>query len=108
LREVWSSEEAHNNAINDIAITPNGNKSISASTDTTLKVWDIDRGFGIHRLRGHELRVDVVKITPDGTCAISASADSRFKIWNLNTGSLSMDILDNPFNLPPFRPPCSR
>jgi WD40 repeat protein len=82
-----------------------GKRAVSASSDRTLKVWDLDTGRVTQTLEGHTETVTAVAVTGDGKRAISASgaheaATSRFfnqqrdsaafdttiKLWDLATG----------------------
>ena len=71
----------------DVAVTPDGNRAVSASSDTTLKVWDLASGQEIRTLTGHTDTVSGVAMTPDGSCAVSASEDETFKVWDLARGA---------------------
>ncbi|MHC5673009.1 MAG: hypothetical protein ACYTXL_13575, partial [Nostoc sp.] len=76
----------HGNSVNAVAITPNGKQVISASSDKTLKVWNLETGEKQFTLNGHIFWVNAVAITPDGKQVISASDDKTLKVWNLETG----------------------
>src|ERR687886_1049264 len=87
----WGSEMhpliGHEHGVTDVAITPDGNKAISASRDRTLKGWDIRRGTQIHELKGHKEWVSRVVITPDGHRAVSSSGDKTLRIWDIDQGT---------------------
>ncbi len=36
-----------------VAVTPDGQRAVSASTDKTLKVWDLGSGRELRTLTGH-------------------------------------------------------
>ena len=36
-----------------VAVTPDGKRAVSASSDHTLKVWDLDAGRVLRTLKGH-------------------------------------------------------
>jgi WD40 repeat protein len=98
--------EGHTGSVTSVAVTPDGQCAISASRDSTLKVWNLDTGEIIQTLNGHESfvkgilmpgscqqNVTSVAVTPDGQRIISASSDSSrspsdgtLKIWDLSTG----------------------
>jgi WD40 repeat protein len=67
-----------------VAITPNGQYAISASNDSTLKVWNLEDDSQPPRiLIGHTTRVVAVAVTPDGKNVISGSWDYTLKVWDL-------------------------
>src|SRR5919199_1440832 len=86
----WGSEMhpliGHEHGVTDVAITPDGNKAISASRDRTLKVWDMGQGKELYTLTGHNGWVTKVVLTPDGKQAISASLDKTLKVWDIEQG----------------------
>jgi len=67
-------------------VTPDGRHAISASSDHTLKVWDLGTGAELRTLSGHTSVVRAVAVTPDGRRAVSASFDETVKTWDLETG----------------------
>jgi hypothetical protein len=78
----------HTDFVNGVALTPDGRLAVSASSDRTLRVWNLATGQAIRTLEGHSKGVTCVVITPDGRFAISASYDARLKIWDLETGQV--------------------
>ena len=76
----------HEAAVWAVAITPDGQRALSASDDRTLKLWNLQSGQLEQTLTGHEAAVWAVAITPDGQRALSASSDRTLKLWNLQTG----------------------
>ena len=58
--------------VNAVAIAPDGLTAISASSDKTLKIWDIKTGTELLTPTGHTDNVTAVAIAPDGLTAISA------------------------------------
>src|SRR4028118_1138662 len=76
----------HTDAVNAVAIAPDGKRAISASWDKTLKIWDTETGRELQTLTGHTKLVWGVGIAPDGKRAISASWDTTLKIWDTDSG----------------------
>ena len=66
-----------------MAVTPDGQRAVSASWDKTLKVWDLASGRELRTLFGHSDSVRAVAVTPDGQWAVSASSDNTLKVWHL-------------------------
>jgi len=79
--------EGHTDRVNAVAVTNDGSRAISASYDSTLKVWDLETGEQIRTLEGHTDWVRGLAVTKDGSRAISAASyDRTLKVWDLETG----------------------
>ncbi|MEW6496406.1 MAG: WD40 repeat domain-containing protein, partial [Cyanobacteriota bacterium] len=76
----------HSYGVTAVAISPDGTKVISGSSDKTLEVWHLDRGEELLTLEGHSYGVTAVAISPDGTKVISGSSDKTLKVWHLDRG----------------------
>uniref|UniRef100_A0A8C2G693 WD repeat domain 48 n=1 Tax=Cyprinus carpio TaxID=7962 RepID=A0A8C2G693_CYPCA len=55
-----ASMEHHTDWVNDIVLCCNGKTLISASSDTTVKVWNAHKGFCMSTLRTHKVRLVLV------------------------------------------------
>lgn len=82
-----STLSGHLDSVNTVAVTPDGTKIISGSSDHTIKVWDLNTGTEILTLIGHTSPVNAVTITPDGTRVISGASDNTVRVWSLATGT---------------------
>ncbi len=78
--------DGHDDWVNAVAITRDGKYAISASSDKTLKIWNLQMGEEKTTLKGHDDWVNAVAITRDGKYAISASDDKTLKVWDLEKG----------------------
>jgi small GTP-binding protein len=78
--------KGHTYSVWDVAITPDGKRAVSASSDNTLKVWDLDTGKNIATFKGHEDVVYGTAVFPDGKRVVSTSRDKTLKVWDLDTG----------------------
>jgi len=72
----------------NLAISPNGDFALTASTDHNLYLWDMESGEQVHTLEGHIDLVMTVAISPDGHRAISGGGDGEVVLWNLEEGEL--------------------
>ncbi|WP_437873036.1 TIR domain-containing protein [Sorangium sp. So ce363] len=89
---MWTGEErtlhGHSGRVNACAISPDGQRIVSASDDSTLKAWDLATGKLLSTLEGHVWSVNACAISPDGERIVSASNDRTLKVWDLATGKL--------------------
>lgn len=78
--------KAHSEAVEDLAITRDGEKMLSASLDHTLKVWNLKTGLALQTLPGHDDSLTGIAVSPDGRLAVSSSHDQTVKVWDLEKG----------------------
>ena len=57
----------------------------TGSADSTVKVWDIERGFCTHNFRGHGGIISSLKFWKDNSrwMLISGADDCNIRIWDL-------------------------
>ncbi|MGK3963275.1 TIR domain-containing protein [Sorangium sp. So ce118] len=89
---MWTGEErtlyGHSAWVTSCALSPDGQRIVSASSDRTLKVWDLATGRLLSNLEGHSAWVTACALSPDGQRIVSASSDRTLKVWDLATGRL--------------------
>ena len=61
---------------------------VSGSNDQTIKIWDIESGFCIGTLEGHDSGIRSVKFSSDGATLISAGLDEKVFLWDFHTREL--------------------
>ncbi|CAG9854956.1 unnamed protein product [Phyllotreta striolata] len=103
--KIWSMKQdtcvhdlqAHSKEIYTIKWSPTGpgtqnpNMNLilaSASFDSTVRLWDVERGACIHRLTKHTEPVYSVAFSPDGKFLASGSFDKCVHIWSTQSGQL--------------------
>ena len=78
--------------------TPNPNANLilaSASFDSTVRLWDVERGASLHTLTRHKEPVYSVAFSPDGKFLASGSFDKCVHIWCTQTGKLVRSFFRN-------------
>ena len=76
----------HTDGLSSVALTPDGQRAVSASWDKSLKVWDVDSEHELRALTGHTGGIQSVALTTDGRFAVSASLDKTLKVWDAASG----------------------
>nr|CAI5846454.1 unnamed protein product [Callosobruchus analis] len=79
------SMEHHTDWVNDIVLCCGGRHLISASSDTTVKVWNAHKGFCMSTLRTHKDYVKALAYAKDREQVASAGLDKSIYLWDINT-----------------------
>ncbi|XP_071495123.1 WD repeat-containing protein 48-like [Diadema antillarum] len=79
------SMEHHTDWVNDIVLCCGGRTLISASSDTTVKVWNAHKGFCMSTLRTHKDYVKALAYAKDKEWVASAGLDKQIFLWDVNT-----------------------
>ncbi|XP_078510279.1 uncharacterized protein LOC144769955 [Lissotriton helveticus] len=79
------SMEHHTDWVNDIVLCCNGKTLISASSDTTVKVWNAHKGFCMSTLRTHKDYVKALAYAKDKEQVASAGLDRQIFLRDVNT-----------------------
>ena len=69
-----------------IAVTPDGKKVVTGSSNNTACVWDLESGVALVKLEGHSKWVNAVAVTPDGKKVVTGSFDKTARVWDLESG----------------------
>ncbi|MBN3889395.1 MAG: ribosome assembly protein 4 [Nostoc sp. JL31] len=80
--------EGHSDGVNSVAYSPDGQHLASASSDKTIKIWDVSSGQLLKSLTGHRDAVSSVAYSPNRQQLASASFDKTIKIWDVSSGKL--------------------
>jgi WD40 repeat protein len=80
--------EGHTGGVNSVAYSPNGQRIISGSDDSTIRIWDAETGTAIGEPLWATLpSVLSIAYSPNGRRIISGSSDKTIRIWDAETGA---------------------
>src|SRR5262249_31725359 len=72
----------HGAPVRCVRFSGDGKTLLSASHDTTVKLWDLAQAHCRQTLRGHAGWVRTCSFSPDGLAVLSAGYDHQAKIWD--------------------------
>ncbi|OUL21497.1 hypothetical protein BV372_31650 [Nostoc sp. T09] len=76
----------HTSDINWVAISPDGQKMISAGADKIIMLWDISAGKYLGKLSKHSTVIYALAIHPNGESFFSTDGNGCIKVWRWNWG----------------------
>ena len=83
---LWVSVlEGHSGYVRSASYSADGTRIVSASEDSTVRVWDVTTGACISVLEGHSGDVTSASYSADGTRIVSASGDETVRVWDATT-----------------------
>ncbi|PMB47616.1 protein kinase [Fischerella thermalis CCMEE 5330] len=82
--------KGHANMVQTVAVNSDNQLLASGSSDTTIKLWDLESGKLLRSLgrwfSGHSSMVSSVAFSPDGEILASAGWDETIKLWLISSG----------------------
>ena len=77
----------HKDAVESAIFSSDGKRIVSASDDNTLRLWRVDNGECIAKLKGHNDSVTCVSLSSDDSRLVSASDDETIRIWDVESSN---------------------
>jgi WD40 repeat protein len=72
--------------VSSLAYSPDGRFVVSGSADSSIKIWDLEKGREMFTLPEHDGPVRSVAYSPDGKRVVSGAADYTVRLWDAETG----------------------
>lgn len=73
--------KGHTKRVSCVAYSPDGERIVTGSGNSTLRLWDSKTGFEMLTLRGHSAAITSVAFSPDGDSIVSSSEDTTVRVW---------------------------
>jgi len=81
----------HSGVVNSIVFDHDGKLLATASSDKSVRVWEVQTGKELRTLTGHSEEVTKVVFSPDGKTLASSDFSDK-KLWDVSTGKELHDI----------------
>jgi len=76
----------HRASVLAAAFSPDGQRIVTGSEDSTAKVWEAATGKELLTLKGHSYCVWSLAFSPDGRWIVTGGGDATAKLWEAATG----------------------
>lgn len=89
--EIIHKMRGHSGRVNCAIFSKDGEKVFSASTDKTIRIWDVHTGKLIQTIQGNNSSgITCLAFSTYGEKLVSGSGDGEISVWDLNTGLLRL------------------
>lgn len=89
----------HRGFVNDVAVHPFGKMIASASSDKTIRLWDVATGETLFVVEGHENSVEQIEFDMSTGLLASYGRDNTIRLWDIESGELFTTYTDPKPNL---------
>jgi WD40 repeat protein len=90
--KVIKTLEGHTDQVNHIILTKDNKYLISASSDKTIRIWNVQTNKLERTLTGHDWKVVTLAVSLNNKYIVSGSNDGSIKVWDFETGAVIKSI----------------
>ncbi|WP_166830583.1 WD40 repeat domain-containing serine/threonine protein kinase [Thalassoroseus pseudoceratinae] len=94
-RSARATLKEHEQAVTDVAFSPDGKLLASAGEDRKILIWDVGDWKLLRTLEGHSSHVTGIDFSPDGQHLVSAGYDKNIILWDAQTGKKLQTLRGN-------------
>jgi WD40 repeat protein len=84
--------EGHTSCVSAVAVFPDRRRMVTASWDRTVRLWDLEDGVEVKKIKGHRFGVQSVAVSRDGQFIASGDGGGALIAWNRDGKSLTGPI----------------
>jgi WD40 repeat protein len=78
--------ERKKHTVNGIDFSLDSKYLVTASNDTTARIWEAATGKEVRVFRDHRKAVNSAEFSPDGSLVVTAGDDAKIRVWEAATG----------------------
>src|SRR5262249_35000389 len=78
----------HTDTISSVAFSPDGRYALTASRDSTIRLWSLTDGQEVRRLEGYAPSVESVALSSDGRHILTGDSDNTARLWDSASGGI--------------------
>lgn len=79
------AQQGHSETVSSVALSFDSKYLVTASSDLTARLWDVESERELRRFVGHTERINAVALTRDGKYLATASSDNTVRLWNVSS-----------------------
>jgi WD40 repeat protein len=84
---VIKIQTGHSSPVVRLLALPDGKHFITASTDQSIRIWDVETGKELRRLSGSVSNILAMDVSADGKTVVSAGAwEQTLQVWDVDRG----------------------
>ena len=97
IRAHLKSFRGHTQRVSSAAFSPNSTRVVTASSDGTARVWDVENGASVLTLH-HPHGVNSAEFSPDGARVVTTGVDNA-RVWDATSGAQQLQLLGHHGNV---------